>query len=343
MANRIVEDPRIDPRIKAMFADMPEPRGAKMKSREDVLAAMAMMAQQTDGGGFLSVLTSPDFEALAPSQGLDIGTREVTSLPDGNTITLQIIRPQSNEPLPCVYYIHGGGMVMMSAFDPHYVAWGRMMANNGVVVVMVEFRNALVPNTNPEVAPYPAGLNDCISGLRWVLDNADELGVDASRVVVSGDSGGGNLTMAVGLAMNSAGESSRIKGLYALCPYIKGTWSDADGGSVVNNGGILLELRQDNGAVSYGIEAFEQRDPLAWPGFAEEAELKGLPPVKINVNECDPLLDEGVHLYRKLVSAGVPAQCRQAMGTIHATETFVACCPDISASLALDIAAFARD
>lgn len=343
MANRITEDSRVDPRIKALFADIPQMRGAKLGSREEVLAGLAAMAAQSTAESFISVLARQDFEPFAPSDGLDISTHEVRSEPDGNTITVRLIRPQSDEPLPCVYYIHGGGMVMLSAYDANYFAWGRMIARSGVAVVMVEFRNALVGNSNPEVAVYPGGLNDCVSGLRWVLDNAGALGIDPSRVVVSGDSGGGNLTMATGLAMKRAGEPARVKGLYALCPYIKGTWSDADGGSVVNNAGILLDLRFDNGAVSYGIEAFEQRDPLAWPGFADEAELKGLPPVKINVNECDPLLDEGVELYRRLVRAGVPAQCRQAMGTIHATEVYVACCPDISASLALDIAAFARD
>lgn len=343
MANRIVEDLRVDPRIKEMFADIPETRGAKFGSREEVLAGFAAMAAQSTGPNFMSVLAAQDFETLAPSDGLDISRHEIRSDPDGNTITLQVIRPQSDEALPCVYYIHGGGMVMLSAYDPNYAAWGRMIARAGVIVVMVEFRNALLPNTLPEVAMYPGGLNDCISGLHWVFDNALGLGIDASRVIVAGESGGGNLTLAVGLALKRAGEVARIKGLYALCPYIKGEWSDEDGGSVVNNAGVLLDLRYDNGAVCYGIEAFEQRDPLAWPGFADEEELKGLPPVKINVNECDPLLDEGVDLYRRLLRAGVPAQCRQAMGTIHGTEAFVACCPDISASLATDIAAFARD
>jgi acetyl esterase len=339
MANKIVEDPRIDPRIKALFKDMPPSAGARVESREVLLAAMQAMAGQSTFGGLFESL---DLEGIAPSAGLTITRHELVSAPDGNRISLQLIRPEGDEALPCVYYIHGGGMMIMSAYDPHYTAWGRLIASFGVAVAMVEFRNSAAANTLGEVAPYPGGLNDCVSGLRWVIDNAAILGIDPSRVAVAGESGGGNLTLATGLAMKQAGEAAQIKGLYALCPYIKGQWSDEDGGSVVGNRGILLDLHVDNGAVAYGIESFDARDPLAWPGFATEDDLKGLPKVKISVNECDPLRDEGIDIYRRLVRSGVAAQCVEAMGTIHGTETFL-CCPDISRDCARDIAGFARD
>lgn len=339
MANKIVEDSRIDPRIKELFKDMPPSAGARVESREVLLAAMQAMAGNS---AFGALFESLDLEGIAPSEGLSITKHELTSAPDGNTISVQVIRPDGDEALPCVYYIHGGGMMIMSAYDPHYTAWGRLIARQGVAVAMVEFRNSAMPNTLGEVAPYPGGLNDCISGLRWVLDNAASLGIDASRVVVAGESGGGNLTLATGLALKQAGEAGRIKGLYALCPYIKGQWSDEDGGSVVGNRGILLDLHVDNGAVAYGIESFNAGDYLAWPAFASEEDLKGLPKVKISVNECDPLRDEGIDIYRRLVRAGVAAQCLEAMGTIHGTETFLVC-PDISRDCARDIAGFASD
>lgn len=339
MANKIVEDPRVDPRIKDLFKDMPPSAGARVESREVLVAAMQAMAGSSAIGAIFETL---DLEGTAPSAGLTITKHELVSAPDGNAISVQVIRPEGNEALPCVYYIHGGGMMMMSAYDANYSAWGRLIARQGVVVAMVEFRNSAVPNTLPEIAPYPGGLNDCISGLRWVLDNASKLGIDASRVIVAGESGGGNLTLATGLAMKREGQIGRINGLYALCPYIKGQWSDADGGSVTGNRGILLDLHVDSGAVAYGIEAFNARDPLAWPAFASEDDLMGLPRVKISVNECDPLRDEGVDLYRRLIRAGVPAQCLEAMGTVHGTEVFLVC-PDVSRDAARDIAGFARD
>ena len=57
------------------------------------------------------------------------------------------------------------------------------------------------PSTAPEVAPFPAGLNDCVSGLKWVKDNSKKLKIDKEKIIVAGESGGGNLTLASGLKL----------------------------------------------------------------------------------------------------------------------------------------------
>ena len=92
--------------------------------------------------------------------------------------------------------------------------------------------------------------------------------------------------------------------------------------------------------MAYGIEAFNARDPLAWPSFAKREDVEGLPPTVISVNECDPLRDEGIAFYRLLLASGVSARCRQVMGTPR-TEVFPVICPDISRDTASDIANFA--
>ena len=229
--------------------------------------------------------------------------------------------------LPCVYYIHGGGMATMSCYYGNYRAWGRMIASQGVAVAMVDFRNAVRASTAPEVAPYPAGLNDCVSGLKWVHANAEKLGIDINRVIVAGESGGGNLTLATGMKLLKDGDIGHVQGLYALCPYIAGEWPLPQNPSSTENEGILISVHHNRGAMGYGIEAFRARDPLAWPSFAKADDVKGLPPVVISVNECDPLRDEGINFYRFLMRNGVHARCRQVMGTVHGTEIFIVVLP----------------
>ena len=343
MASKLVEDPRIDPRIKAILGAWPDgPRQGDVASREELLAVENSEAGRAAAAAQKAMIDMVDNEAVAPSAGVVIRTERFQSSPDGNGINIQFIRPDNAERLPCVYYIHGGGMTVMSCFDGMYRAWGKIIAAQGVAVAMVDFRNALRASSAPEVAPFPAGLNDCVSGLKWVHANAEALNIDPARIVVAGESGGGNLTLATGLKLKRDGELSLIKGLYALCPYIAGEWPQDRYPSSTENNGILLDLHSNRGAMGYGIEAFNARDPLAWPGFASLEDVKGLPPTVISVNECDPLRDEGIVFYRLLLRAGVAARCRQVMGTVHGTEIFAICCPDISRDTASDIANFVR-
>jgi acetyl esterase/lipase len=343
MENKIASDPRIDPRIKAVFGAIE--LGASLgdaTSRDQLLEeanSEDAIAQRKFLAAFLDMC---DTEDIAPSTGLELTEHTVLSQPDGNTINIRFVRPEGDEVVPCVYYIHGGGMQSMSCYDGNYRAWARIIAAQGVAVAMVDFRNALTESSVSEVAPFPAGLNDCVSGLRWVAENHADLKIDRDRIVVAGESGGGNLTLATGLRLKRDGDLGLIKGLYALCPYIAGSWPLPENPSSTENNGILLDLHNNRGAVAYGMEEFENRNPLAWPGFATEEDVRGLVPTVISVNECDPLRDEGINFYRLLMRAGVPARCRQVMGTIHGTEIFPMVCPDISRDTAVSIADFAR-
>lgn len=339
---RINEDPRIDPRIKALFGAMEFPSGDSAADRDELLARANSPSAEAARAGLKMFLDAADSEDLITSEGLRVTEHQITSAPDGNTINLRFVRPDTDATLPCIYYIHGGGMQTMSCYDGNYRAWARFIAHQGVAVAMVDFRNALTPSSVPEVAPFPAGLNDCVSGLEWVAAEASALGIDAQQIIVAGESGGGNLTLATGLKLKQDGKIGLIRGLYALCPYIAGIWPLPENPSSVENNGILLDLHDTNGAMAYGIEELEKRNPLAWPGFATEEDVKGLPPTVISVNECDPLRDEGLGFYRLLLRAGVPAQARQVMGTIHGTEIFPMTCPEISRETARSIADFAR-
>lgn len=341
MTANAATDPRIDPRIKALLAMMPSFESPNVPDRATLLEQTNTPEGQASAEMYRSMMAICDTEENAPTAGLRIHTESVTSQPDGNSITLRVIRPDNNDVLPCVYYIHGGGMASLSCFDGNYSAWGKLLAARGVVVVMVDFRNAVSPSSLPEVAPFPAGLNDCVSGARWVVANAAKIGADPRRIVIAGESGGGNLTLATGMKMAKDGDIGSISGLYAFCPYIAGQWPTPECPSSTENNGIFLNLHNNIGRVGYGIEAFDRRDPLAWPSFATEDDVRNLPRTVISVNECDPLRDEGINFYRLLLRAGVPARARNILGTTHGIELMPIACPEITASAQVDLVAFA--
>jgi acetyl esterase/lipase len=347
MENKIKNDPRIDKRIRAVFGevDFNSVTTTNATTREEILAEQET-EEAIQGKAVMEMINnSPHYKEVVTDEGLVTLTKEFTSSPDGNNIKIQYIRPDTDEKLPCVYYIHGGGMMVSSCFDELYAAWGRCMARQGVAVAMVDFRNAMWASSAPEIAPFPAGLNDCVSGLKWIHANAEELNIDNDQIIIAGESGGGNLTIATGLKLKQDGDIGLIKGLYALCPYIAGHWPLPENPSSEENEGILLSLHTEQefsqGALIYGIDAYKNKDPLAWPSFATADDVKGLPKTYIIVNECDPLRDEGVNFYRLLREADVDAQCRQVMGSVHGTEIFLGCI-EISDETAMSIANFCR-
>jgi acetyl esterase len=337
------KDDRLDPRARAFLALLPNVELSDVADREELLASANSEAGRALAASFRELSQQLDDESIAPRDGLRAARYTAVSAPDGNTINLQLIRPDNDDVLGCVYYIHGGAMAALSCDYGNYQTWARLIAHQGVAVVLVDFRNCVSPSSVPEVAPYPGGLNDCASGLAWVHEHATELGVDTSRIVVAGESGGGNLTLSLGLRLNREGRLGLVKGLYALAPYIAGYWPQERYPSSEENNGIFIRVHDNRGRVGYGIEAFDARDPLAWPGFAGDDDVRGLVPTVINVNECDPLRDEGIEFYRLLLRNGVAARCRQVMGTVHANEVVPSICPDVSRDTARDIAGFCRD
>jgi acetyl esterase/lipase len=334
-------DERLDPRVRVFLHAQPGVAVTDVTDRDELLADVSSPEGRAMLAAEAAFMDGGDSEDVAPSTGLRFESIDVRSDPDDNTIVLHVIRPDDDVRRPCVYYIHGGAMVSLSCTYGSYCAWGRLIAAQGVVVVMVEFRNAVAPSSVPDVAPFPAGLNDCVSGLRFVHANAATLGIDAARIVVSGESGGANLSLATAMRLKQLDQLHLVKGLYVFCPYINGSWPDDRYPSSSEYLDLLSDVKSNRGRVGYGIEAFEARNPLAWPGFATRDDVAGFPPTVVSVNECDPLHDEGVVFYRLLLAAGVAARAREVLGTMHATEMFPTVCPEISRDAARELAAFA--
>ena len=110
-------------------------------------------------------------------------------------------------------------MEVLSCYHGNYRAWGRLLAHQNVAVAMVDFRNATMPSSVREVAPFPAGLNDCISGVKWLHDNSESLKIDKARIVVAGESGGGNLTLATGMSLKKFHYLILMMGLIPMAKY----------------------------------------------------------------------------------------------------------------------------
>ncbi len=339
------QDFRLDARIRAMLEGLDQPllyQPADVASREEAMAvattAEALELEQAIG----ALLETMDNEEITPSAGLRITQETMISQPDGNTVSVQVVRPDTDEVLPCVYYLHGGAMMILSATLGNYRAWAKMLARQNLCVVLLDFRNSLRPSSTEDVAPFPAGLNDCVSGFHWVRENAEALGVDPRQILIAGESGGGNLAIATTMRL-TAEEVEAPLGLYALCPYLLGRWPDDAMPSSRENEGVLISVGNNHATMAYGIEAFEAKNPLAWPGFATVSDVVNFPPTMISVNECDPLRDEGVQFYRLLQQAGVFSHCRQVMGSVHANELFVALAPDLARATARDMAGWVEE
>ncbi len=333
-----------DPRSDQRLIDVLEPLGLAGEFPSIRLTPDSSMDEIQD---FL-IKSEPDYEALfdVALKGLDpvpnVESRtEVIKGVDGNDIELYIHSPTNAQgPLPGIVHLHGGGMVVFSAQASGYKRWRDELAALHTVTIGVQFRNAggvLGPY------PFPAGLNDCTSALEWVYSNKADLGI--SGLVVSGESGGGNLTLATALKAKRDGKINMIDGVYAQCPYISNAYDTQPDWlpSLTENDGYFIGCsHMATLARVYDPTAMNDNNPLAWPLHATTEDLVGLPPHVISVNELDPLRDEGLAYYRKLVDANVQANSRTVNGTCHAGELiFRSALPEAYAASARDVATFA--
>lgn len=135
---------------------------------------------------------------------------------DGTERQLLVYRPaEQSGKLPAVIYIHGGGMVLLNTTNKMHRRWCKSLAVQGVVVIAIDFRNAW---NNGEHCPFPTGLNDCAAGVQYISEHRDELQI--SNIVLQGESGGANLSLATALKANREGWVSKIAGVYGSVPYV---------------------------------------------------------------------------------------------------------------------------
>lgn len=220
-------------------------------------------------------------------------------------IPVRIYTPEGSGPFPLIAFFHGGGFVLCS-LETHDELCRAMCRDAGAVVVSVDYRLA------PE-AKYPAAADDCYAATAWCAAHAAELGADAARLVVAGDSAGGNLAAVTALRARDLG-APRIRHQVLIYP---ATHCDFDTPSYRENaqGYFLTADAMRWFWAHYLANPAQASEPYACPAHA--ADLKGLPPATVITAEYDPLRDEGEDYAAQLRAAGVPVVLKRYDGMIH--------------------------
>ena len=280
----------LDPQCQALV-DAAARSGSAFDTNEPRLARLAY-----DAGTLLYRHEAPPLESV---------TNSVFAGPEGE-VKVRIYRPvETSTPAPALVYFHGGGWVVgnLSSHD-HLCRF--LAAKSGVVVIAVDYRLA------PE-HKVPAAFEDCLAAVRWVAASAAELGIDAKRLAVGGDSAGGSLAAAAALAVRDEGwPMLRLQLLlYPSTNFTADTPSMRDNGE----GYLLTRAAMEQFIDWYLPSRIARTDPRASPQLAPEH--SGLPPACILSAEYDPLRDEA-HVYADtLERAGVAVERKCYAGMVH--------------------------
>jgi acetyl esterase/lipase len=245
---------------------------------------------------------------------VDIGSTTVEEVPTpSSSKTMRIYRRANAAPsLPVVLWIHGGGYI--AGTNKTEDRWGVAFTEQfDCAVVAAGYR--LAPEN-----PFPAALDDLAAAVAWVTTHGAEHGLDASRICIAGESGGGGLAAA--LVQRLFDEGVAVTSQLLVYPMID------DRTTVRSDIGRKEHLGWSNGSNHYGWSSYlgtapggETTPPYAVP--ARRTDLSGLPPTWIGVGDMDVFYDESVEYARRLAEAGVRCQLEEALGAPHGFPSLV--------------------
>ena len=228
---------------------------------------------------------------------------------EGDVPPLRVYRPAERRHAGAgLLWIHGGGLISgTAAYDD--VACALLAADHGVPIVSVDYRLA------PEW-PYPHGLEDCFAAMTWALDSSD-LGIDPGRLVVSGGSAGGGLAIALALLARDRGAEG-IAAVVSAYPML----DDRASSPSMQRLTARRTWHREVNAVSWRAYLGDRVDvPIyAAPARADVEELRGLPPMHIDVGTLDGFLDEDVDFAARLAKADVAVELVVTPGASHGSE-----------------------
>ncbi|WP_413471399.1 alpha/beta hydrolase [Streptomyces sp. MB09-02B] len=229
--------------------------------------------------------------------------------PDGAPdIRLLVCRPTGAHPrLPAVYFVHGGGMILGDnrAGIQEVLDWAEAL---GLVVVSVEYR--LAPETR-----HPGPVEDCYAGLTWTAAHAAELGIDAQKIIVAGESAGGGLAAALVLLARDRGGPA-IHGQLLNAPMLDDR-NDSVSARQMAGVGSWDRVSNENGWTALLGEARGGPDVPQYAAAARAEDLGGLPPTYIDVGSAETFRDEDVAYASRIWAAGGTAELHVWPGAWH--------------------------
>jgi acetyl esterase len=205
---------------------------------------------------------------------------------------------------PCLVFYHGGGWVI-GDLDSHDVVCRKLAHEGELIVISIDYRRA------PE-HQFPAAIDDAITAVKWVASHAKELGVDASRLMVGGDSAGGNLAAVVALAARD-GDGPKLAGQVLIYPATDFAMTHPSHREPETS--ILLTHSVIKWFKNHYLGDADINDWRASPARAKT--LAGLPPAYLLTAGADPLRDEGDEYAERLKQAGVPVTYKHFPGQFH--------------------------
>jgi acetyl esterase len=223
----------------------------------------------------------------------------------GRRILCRLYQPRVDEALPVMVHFHGGGW-LQSSIDTHDRLAREYAAAGDVAVVSVDY------SLSPE-AKFPRALEECAAVVRHLAEHGSEWKLDGSRILVGGDSVGGNLALTVALFLRET-SGPPVKGILAIYP-VCDSRLDTPSYRSFGAGGYGLTQEQMTFVWNHYVpHDIDRLHPLAAP---LRADLRDLPPVLLVLPEMDVLRSEGEALAAKLAEAGVPVRTEVIQGMVH--------------------------
>jgi acetyl esterase/lipase len=250
----------------------------------------------------------------------------VVPVPDGRMTMSVIRRAGLSTGSAAMYNIHAGGMVLGNRFGTFIPDVLRWIVDHDLVVFSPEY--TLAPE---ERAPRAA--IECHAGLTWIVDNANELGVDPNRVILAGASGGGGLAASVSLLARD-NEGPQILAQMLLCPQLDDRHETVSSRQFTAANGAVDPWPSETNRYAWNAllgEGHEHSEVSSYASPARARDLSNLPPAFIDVGGSEVFRDADVAYASRLWACGVPAELHVWPGGFHGFDVAV---PNAGISLA---------